>query len=542
MPTLAARQPPPADYYAANLRTLIERVLGAHGDLLSDRERGYFESLIAASVGAQRLYARLLSRSRPWVRIDKLNYREIESLPAAIAELSEVGLISVCARLPADALLGLFTQVERKRLFPDLPVAPKARWIELCVSRYPDGLILGRVGECFPWIAIADYDAISLGQLLFFGSERQDMSTFVLQDLGLLRFEDYSLDSSLRMFDNRETLGRYLYFRRLRHLAHRTDEVPMLDAWLSRALWQPADNRFEQRHRDRALQHLGHRYERAGAIDEALCCYARGRSPPARERRVRLLERLADEQGAAALTSKMLESPRAAEEEDFAERRTSAISQPSRRARIEQTRVPYVAGEDVAGKAPTIEEHAARLLQSQGGRVWHLENQLPLGLAGLAYWEVVFAPIAGAFVNPFQFGPLDLMSEDFALQRAEVLARRNEELAEPGRFATELQRTHAAKQGIANRLVSWAHFDGTLVRELIEGIPEARLRTLARYVIEHLNRARRGFPDLLVIYEPGRFEFVEVKGPTDQLQPAQRIWFKVLDELGFPARVLKFHT
>ena len=142
MPPLAARQPPPADYYAANLRTVIERVLDAHGDLLRERERGYFESLIAASVGAQRLYARLLSRSRPWVRIDKLKYREIENLPAAIAELSEAGLISVCARLPADALLGLFTQVERKRLFPDLPVAPKARWIELCVSRYPDALIL----------------------------------------------------------------------------------------------------------------------------------------------------------------------------------------------------------------------------------------------------------------------------------------------------------------------------------------------------------------------------------------------------------------
>ena len=155
----------------------------------------------------------------------------------------------------------------------------------------------------------------------------------------------------------------------------------------------------------------------------------------------------------------MLESPRAAEEEDFAERRAPAASQPSRRTRIEQTRVPYV-----PGNAPTIEEHAARLLQSQGGRVWHLENQLPLGLAGLAYWEVVFAPIAGAFVNPFQFGPLDLMSEDFALHGPRS-SPDGSELAEPGRFAAELTRTHAAKQGIANRLVSWAHFDGALVRE-----------------------------------------------------------------------------
>ena len=31
---------------------------------------------------------------------------------------------------------------------------------------------------------------------------------------------------------------------------------------------------------------------------------------------------------------------------------------------------------------------------------------------------------------------------------------------------------------------------------------------------------------------------VEVKGPGDQLQPGQRAWLEVLDQLGLPARVL----
>ena len=45
-----------------------------------------------------------------------------------------------------------------------------------------------------------------------------------------------------------------------------------------------------------------------------------------------------------------------------------------------------------------------------------------------------------------------------------------------------------------------------------------------------------------MIYGPGSFEFVEVKGPTDQLQPGQRIWFEALEHLELPARVLKFRA
>ena len=46
-------------------------------------------------------------------------------------------------------------------------------------------------------------------------------------------------------------------------------------------------------------------------------------------------------------------------------------------------------------------------------------------------------------------------------------------------------------------------------------------------------------PDLLVFYPDGRYELIEVKGPNDQLQPVQRLWFKQFEALEVPARVLK---
>ena len=51
---------------------------------------------------------------------------------------------------------------------------------------------------------------------------------------------------------------------------------------------------------------------------------------------------------------------------------------------------------------------------------------------------------------------------------------------------------------------------------------------------------RSGFPDLTVVYGPGRYEFVEVKGPNDQLQTNQRLWIQALRARSLPVRVLRF--
>ncbi|MCE2426269.1 MAG: VRR-NUC domain-containing protein, partial [Pseudomonadales bacterium] len=49
-----------------------------------------------------------------------------------------------------------------------------------------------------------------------------------------------------------------------------------------------------------------------------------------------------------------------------------------------------------------------------------------------------------------------------------------------------------------------------------------------------------GFPDLTVVYGPGHYEFVEVKGPGDQLQIHQRLWIEALERRRLPVRVLRY--
>lgn len=533
MVQLAPQQPPPPDYYAGNLRVLFGQVLDHYDDILTERERGFVNAFTGCTSDAQRLYARLLSRKGPWIRLDRLSYREIDDLPAAVSELAGARLITIDAPAPADALLGLLTQPERRALFPQIPAARKADWIETCVCRHDDRWIRARIASHTSWLALAAPDLVRLCQLLFFGDDRQDTSTFVLEDLGVVRFERYGLDRRQRLFADRAALDRYRRLRDLAGLTARLQEAPGLATWLAGVVPGRSGSRLEDRQRDRILNTLGQHFERTGAFDQALDCFGRSRLHPSRERRARILKRLDDPRGAGRLAEQMGRSPRCAEELDFSRR----FGRPRAAASHRTTEV------SLPGPTPApIEAYAADCLAVRGAQVFHLENALPLGIAGLAFWDVIFADLPGAFANPFQTGPLDLFWPDFAASRAAGIDARTAELRVPGVLPAALARTHRDKCGIANRLVSWRHLDETVLQAVIRNIPADALLALACHVIRWPYRTRTGFPDLTVIHGPGRYEFVEVKGPTDQLQPGQRVWLETLAALGQPARVLKYRA
>ncbi len=531
VPQLAANSPPPPDYYAENLRQLITHVHDHYGDVLLKEEVAYARRFLDCSDAARRLYARLLSRRGPWIRIDKLRYREVADVTAALAELEDAGLATRNGPAPADALLGLLSAAERREQFPAIGDAPKARWITQCVERYSDARVTARLANAHPWVSVRNYPTFWLHQLLFFGDTHQDLSAFVLQDLGLVRYEPYELNPRHRQFIDRAELDDYLRFLKLRSLSYRLDEQPMLSSWLAEVLWAEPGSRWSQRTRDRTANRLGRWHERRGEYDEALASFARSTSHPARERTARMLDRLGDGEGVQNVLHAMGRQPRSAEEEDFARR----FGPNGRRKRHAHLQEPLPDGD-----ASRVEDLAVGVLTKEGGRGWHLENRFSLGLAGLAFWPVVFADVPGAFVNPFQQGPVDLFWPDFAEQRSAILDAQLERLEAPGGLACVVMDTWQSKRGVANRLVSWAHFDEELLHAVLGQVPAGDLLRLAEFTVRNLHRLRRGFPDLLVIRAPGDYEFVEVKGPTDQLQPVQRVWLDALEGLDLPARVLRF--
>ncbi len=529
--------PPPPDYYRNNLLRVLEHVRDRHADLLTPQEAGFVTGILSASRDAQRLYARLVSRRAGEIRLDKLAYREIGDLDAAIDELAGAALVELGSDAPVERLLGLFTKGELAALF-DVHAPTKQALLEAILVRYGRRTVRDRLGELSDWLCLTGRGCLELVQLIFFGGPalggaRGDLTTFVLEDLGTARFEHYTLSRDRRLFQEPGDLRRYLALGDLSALSHCVAEHPGLAGAVLVAIarFTGHPSRLERRMLDRTLNRLGHWFERTGSLDDALACYGRSSSHPARERRVRILARLGKEDAARALLDEIATDPHSADELDFATRF-------GKRRVGEAPPVTVVPME--APDCASIERHALHRLEASGGEGWHLENHLPLGLAGLAFWDVVFAPVDGVFLNPWQPGPLDLFWDDFATQRRAALTAAKAVLEDPRHFALTLRKTLDTKAGIVNRLVSWRHLDAYRLERILETIPHAVLYPLACHVIDNLRLARKGFPDLLVLYGTDRYEFVEVKGPNDRLQPAQRVWFRYFRENHCNARIVKF--
>ena len=537
--TLQPGVPPPPDYYRNNLLSVFTHVRTVHADLLAGEEACFIDSFAAASRPAQRLFARLVGRKGPQIRLDRIAYPEVSDLPGAIDELGEAGLVQCNADAPADVLLGAFTRGELVSLF-NSRTAAKTELVAEIIGLHTDAAIRERLRHITDWLCIAGRQHLDLVQLLFFGGSALggppgDLTAFVLEDLGTARYERYRVSRSQRLFDSRAELERYLAARELCELSKCAFEQPDAATAVMNAIAEfPAPpTRLEKRVLDRASNRLGRFFERAGAAEDALACYARSSTHPARERRVRIFARLGNEAAARSLLKEIGASPAGPEEADFAAR----FGRRRPGGSLPVTVVPFV-----PGRTDGIENQAIDWLAQSGGEGWHLENRLPLGLAGLAFWNVVFAPVDGAFLNPYQAGPLDLFWDDFTPPRAEALAAAKADLARPAGFARIVMTTFEKKAGIVNRLVSWRHLPQSLLERILETISHGVLFALVCHVIENLGRVRAGFPDLLVLYGRRDYEFVEVKGPGDQLQPAQRAWFKYFRDNGCSARVLKFKS
>ena len=156
------------------------------------------------------------------------------------------------------------------------------------------------------------------------------------------------------------------------------------------------------------------------------------------------------------------------------------------------------------------------------------------GLFGLAFWDVVFAPIEGAFINRYQHRPLDLYHAGFAIKRQTLIDQVFHTLDRDG--LNSLLGTYHKKYGLANPFVHWAGFELELLEACIKHIPTPMLLSLFKVMLNDLKLYRSGMPDL-VLFKEGSFKWVEVKGPGDKLQDNQWRWIKEFIELEVPFSV-----
>ena len=157
-------------------------------------------------------------------------------------------------------------------------------------------------------------------RLLFFGNFHQDMTEFVMHELGA-PVESYEITRQSITFTTRENLELVL---RLRDLAERAEEVLALDNNVNSimALFKELPSRPEDsgaaRRFDRLVNRLARQLERLKCDECALQLYTKTLTPPSRERQIRLLDKLGEHRLALNLCEAVELEPLNQEEQEFA--------------------------------------------------------------------------------------------------------------------------------------------------------------------------------------------------------------------------------
>lgn len=530
-------------YYRDNFLRLLDTVESQYGDILSVEEQHFLSIYRQQPFDAQCLYVRLVSRVGPWFRERKLDYAELGELDAALDTLLAAGLALQPQGLEPEALGRLCTRQELAAMF-EVANRAKGEQLEQLATVPVESLLQALlVFDGARVVAPQCLDVVALFQLLFFGNRRQGLTDFVLSELGVARYYPYKVDRSSRLFPGRAELDEYLAcalqadrWWELRE----ADDLEGMEALADELVAAPPRFASSLPRWYRVCNRLARQLERKGCNGRALALYRLSELHPARERAARVLEQEGELRQALSLCQDIEAKPWCEEELDAARRMTPRLarkldgtSRPKRRDSFNEIHLQLDRADN------SVELLAASALAENWQAVHYVENTLVNGLFGLAFWEQIFAPLPGAFNNPFQSAPADMYEQSFQASRGAILSARLRQLAGMD-LAQELPNLWRQYEGYQCRWVNWKYLDEALVTAVAAIIPGDHLLAIWRRMLFDPGENRRGFPDLLALgVTPGEYRMIEVKGPGDTLQDSQRRWLRFFAREGIPASVAR---
>lgn len=530
-----------ADYYLDNFKQLIGFVRLHYANLLREEELEFSASFCELDANAQKLYVRLLCRTKSHFRLSKIDYPEIADIESAVQHLQAKNFLAINTNLTLDDIVPLFTRPElQERLDLSLTKSMKRGEIEKAIfaEKDPQRLITQLCEEeCI--VEVLQQIYFDLYRLCFFGNLYQDMTEFVLRDIGRTQFEDYPLGAAHLAFATRQQIDAHLHYYACIEdidaiLAQPAEAILDWHATLPKKI--PTDANLERRI-DRITNTLARQLERLGEVDAALNLFRHASKPPSRERQARILARMDLPRDALDLCQQIIQSPITDEEKQFAEYFAAKLAKKiDVKWNTKPPHKPVIDNLVLTGGVDKVEFHAQEHYAKEG-QCFYIENTLFNGVFGLAIWDIIFAPIAGVFFNPFQFAPADFYEPEFRQQREVLLSRRMLELREPASLIDRATETYDRKQGIQNPLVQWQYLSRSLLELALDRIPIEHWLAVFERLLQDIRHNRNGMPDLILFPTEGGYCLIEVKGPGDRLQKNQQRWMSYFSEHGIPHKV-----
>lgn len=527
-------------YYLSNFRTALAWIEQRYADLLDADEQTFLTQFQALPEPSQALLVRLVMRKGPHFRAGKLAYPEIGDIAGAAGSLLELGWLIEDAELGLDALFALLRKDELLATFAEataLRSLNKRELLEALLDRHPEPRSFSQ------WSPGLDrLYSLTVGplcdrlRLLFFGNLAQDWSEFVLAELGIYRYESVPLDAESRGFRNRLDVDRYLHLQHCRDLFDAG--LPVAEVLTALGEFTSTNPYLARRHA-KLLFRLGQQLEREGEWTEAAALYASSSHGEARQRQVRVLEKLGEFQAAHHLATQALDAPRNDAEAQALERalprlqRQLGLPKRPRRTKSDAGVIELELPQPQFSVEWAVQQH----LHRDEAPVFYVENTLVCSLFGLLCWDAIFAPLPGAFFHPFHAGPEDLHDADFRPRRASLFERCLARLGD-GSHGEAIRATYAAKHGTLSPFVHWAVLTPELLETALHCLPPTHLRAWFERLLGDIRTNRAGMPDLIQFWPAERrYRMIEVKGPGDRLQDNQKRWLAFCAEHGMPVDV-----
>jgi hypothetical protein len=562
----------PTFYYLDNLLQLLQRAESLPADLLSAPERSFCLRFRQLALMPQALLVRLLTRKGRLFRAERLCWAEITDNNLASGLLADSGLLQILS--PQQALLPSIEHPEWLALYSRdellkviLPYVSslngtasavramrREELLDMFDTALKAGILQRQHVQQYDWWLLADECQTILDtlRLLYFGNLQQSLTDFVLRDLGLARYEAYSLDAGYNLFRSRRQVELHLEFYRTRPdkdwiKQASVDDLTGYLQYLPVAAAEDIDDSLLLRRIDSVRVTIARQLERLGAIDEALDWYECCQQHPARERRTRILA-AREPAKALLLCQQAWLAPNCDDEWQFLQ---SFVPRLLKQLRKQQ---PHLAEVGWYQPAAAVNSYSLTLpddwktrwnsnveqaslavllddLQSADNTSqalgFYVENALILSVFGLLYWPVIFAAVPGAFFHPFQYRPDDLYEADF-LQRRPLPLAAVEQLLVSGDWRQQVMERALEKAGIQNAFVHWEFVAQALkngcLQLALERIPLSDWRAIFAFIWQDVRNHRSGLPDLILFPPEGGFRLLEVKGPGDQLQANQKSW------------------
>ncbi|KAK2359800.1 zinc ion binding/nucleic acid binding/hydrolase [Trifolium repens] len=594
--------------YQINFCLMVQEVLRNNIHLLAEDEKTYMESFTSLSNDSQRLFVRLYTRKGPWFRMSGISYPEILDTRKAVKELADKEYIcsvengnQLCESDTND-ILDVLTVSELREIWSFLLKKScghgmkKQDLISSILSTnaglwtHLSTMLLDRTGLCIKISSKAESLIWRIERLFFLNGER-DLSSFLLVDIGKIKYPTYSCTILEPIFSNRTNLLAYEEAIEVAQImdealdANKTDVVLRCIQIAKSGVSTVLPIQYSTSESVSSFHHLftapwvyskvitlgisfleqERRYSDAVELLKWLqnvytCDVKRGYWT------LRLsvdLEHLGYIDESLQVAENGLLDPWVRAGSKLAlQRRVLRLGKPPRRWKVPSfsrsilRKIPEVCVQgrplnselgaknrfyNEEGMQCGVEELALHYYAEEGWQGVHTESGIWLTIFGLLMWDVIYADVPNVFYTRFQNAPLDLGTDSFFTARKSIIESHLQQIRD-GMAEEFLIKSWETHNGTSCRGVNWDRHSLDELRAAVTCVGGSCLASLCKLLCEDYRSWSSGMPDLLLWRFCGEYsgeaKLVEVKGPRDRPGP-QRAWLLMLMDCGFTIEVCK---